>query len=841
MKIKHLLTKTLLVAAGLLMGANSTWAVDYLTTSTGIVGAADNTSGFNVKASKSMPLAAGDEYVITFVNYNKGAEGTNYWANWSFMSNVFSCRADHGESNPYWGSATNVNYTGNSWSDIYSTIQQWLQAYNGVTVTLTVSRNAAGDGITISHTATTNAVDPIASQTYAGTFTATVDVSEVINFYLTVENAHLKITNVYANAGGVEKNYALLDVDHTASSSRNGSNVITTTVDAENEHYNNSKAAAWGGWAYAQFSYTIPVGYSIESATLTWSTTIGGNSGTRNNDIYYVKAGTSIDYAGLTSTTNLNPDATFIVGVSKTGPATHTGIETDVTSALRTIAASQNYIIFKWTNNAAGADLHGKSSANPPTLELVTSAETFYDATFNANDGALNPSVTVYTDAGRTSSIAKDALSANTTYYFTAILAGYEDYEGSFAVETSNPTVNFTMTALPRYTFTVNLINSVGGAVIETLYTDDDSYDGKKHVVSFSKYLTDGSNRVTFAKDDDTYYTQYVSASATKTQTVSYTAYDGVAYFFEGESFAALGTKETNGNYSGNKAGRGLNNATLDIFTIPATGKYTLSYAVCSNNVGTGKETQYSFYKNNSGNVIEDVTDLNHSVNSIKTTGTRSVDNIAFAAGDVLQFYSKETKIILDYVLLTLNSVSTTITSAGWSTLYTPYALDFSTLSSEVEAYTASLSGTTVTLNKVDDVPANTGVVLKKIGGTGSYDIPVIASSATEKGDLTGNASAATPYDAGTNRYYLALNGESKAQFKKLTSGSIAAGKAFLETAVTAPVLNVVLGDDNVTGIADVRSKMEDVRGNIFDLQGRKVAQPTKGLYIVNGKKIIVK
>ena len=144
-------------------------------------------------------------------------------------------------------------------------------------------------------------------------------------------------------------------------------------------------------------------------------------------------------------------------------------------------------------------------------------------------------------------------------------------------------------------------------------------------------------------------------------------------------------------------------------------------------------------------------------------------------------------------------------------------------------------------LYTLDNVPANTGVVLKKIGGTGSYDIPVIASSSTPQGDLTGNASADTPYDAGTNRYYLALNGESKAQFKKLTSGSIAAGKAFLETAVTAPVLNVVLGDENVTGIADVRSKMEDVRGNIFDLQGRKVAQPTKGLYIVNGKKIVVK
>ena len=44
---------------------------------------------------------------------------------------------------------------------------------------------------------------------------------------------------------------------------------------------------------------------------------------------------------------------------------------------------------------------------------------------------------------------------------------------------------------------------------------------------------------------------------------------------------------------------------------------------------------------------------------------------------------------------------------------------------------------------------------------------------------------------------------------------------------------------DDITGIRDVKCKKEDVRGHVFDLQGRKVAQPTKGLYIVNGKKVM--
>ena len=44
------------------------------------------------------------------------------------------------------------------------------------------------------------------------------------------------------------------------------------------------------------------------------------------------------------------------------------------------------------------------------------------------------------------------------------------------------------------------------------------------------------------------------------------------------------------------------------------------------------------------------------------------------------------------------------------------------------------------------------------------------------------------------------------------------------------------------TGIVDVRGEMSDVRGDIFDLQGRKVnGKTSKGVYIINGKKQITK
>ncbi len=197
-----------------------------------------------------------------------------------------------------------------------------------------------------------------------------------------------------------------------------------------------------------------------------------------------------------------------------------------------------------------------------------------------------------------------------------------------------------------------------------------------------------------------------------------------------------------------------------------------------------------------------------------------------------------------DIVLKGSKVVPVTISSiSGFATLYTPYAIDFSSLSSELKAYTASVAGSTVTLTEVDDIPANTGVVLK--GEVKTHNIPVINSSSTAQGDLTGNTSAATAWNAfdGYDLYMLALNG-GKAQFTLVNGGSIAAGKAFLKLTNSgsgARELNVVFADDEATGVADVRCKMADGRNDFYNLNGQKVLNPTKGLYIVNGKKYVIK
>ena len=52
----------------------------------------------------------------------------------------------------------------------------------------------------------------------------------------------------------------------------------------------------------------------------------------------------------------------------------------------------------------------------------------------------------------------------------------------------------------------------------------------------------------------------------------------------------------------------------------------------------------------------------------------------------------------------------------------------------------------------------------------------------------------------------------------------------------------VVLVKDGATGIANVaKSQEQTANSQYFNLAGQRVAHPAKGLYIVNGKKVIVK
>lgn len=189
----------------------------------------------------------------------------------------------------------------------------------------------------------------------------------------------------------------------------------------------------------------------------------------------------------------------------------------------------------------------------------------------------------------------------------------------------------------------------------------------------------------------------------------------------------------------------------------------------------------------------------------------------------------------------------------GGATLVSSSALDFT--SATVKAYIATAAeGGSVTFSRVKKVPANTPLYLKAASVI-TEDIPVLTGDpeAITTNLLKGSATAATPLTSTTaTKYYVfgVLNGDAgfyPVGTSKLTS---AAGKAYLEltaaqaTAAAASARSISMifeHGSETTGIstAKVNTQVED--NAWYTLQGVRVAQPTRGIYVRNGKKIIVK
>ena len=182
--------------------------------------------------------------------------------------------------------------------------------------------------------------------------------------------------------------------------------------------------------------------------------------------------------------------------------------------------------------------------------------------------------------------------------------------------------------------------------------------------------------------------------------------------------------------------------------------------------------------------------------------------------------------------------------TAKAGTLILPYEAN---IPSGITAYTITYSsGDYATATPVaTTLPANTPVYLTAETASTPYvftatgTLPNATPADLTEGALTG-AYALT--DVPTNSYVLKSQGGNLGFYKVGTTNpqKINPYRAYLSAPTTAPMLTIDFGGGEVTGITNV--KHETTTDNqYYDLQGRLVAQPTKGLYIVNGKKVIIK
>lgn len=166
----------------------------------------------------------------------------------------------------------------------------------------------------------------------------------------------------------------------------------------------------------------------------------------------------------------------------------------------------------------------------------------------------------------------------------------------------------------------------------------------------------------------------------------------------------------------------------------------------------------------------------------------------------------------------------------------------------------ASESGSTVNFGFADALQANTPYIIAVPGNTwgtkwdltnkdivfGGSDVRIYASTPAI---VSGNnyKFAATMLSQSVTDCYL-LNAEGNSFVK--TTGTVEPFRAYFKAVnlMYATADRLLIGNDNgtTTGIAD-SFEVQSVDGQYFNLNGQRVQQPSKGLYIIEGKKVIVK
>ena len=192
-----------------------------------------------------------------------------------------------------------------------------------------------------------------------------------------------------------------------------------------------------------------------------------------------------------------------------------------------------------------------------------------------------------------------------------------------------------------------------------------------------------------------------------------------------------------------------------------------------------------------------------------------------------------------------INCEPVTVTTANYATYATSAPLDFT--GKAIKAYIAITKGdgTGVTFTQINKVPANTGILLYKDGGSTEV-IPVldgVADATTGNKFVKGTGTTVASTD-GTNYNYILNNGASGIGFYKAAGQKVAANRAYISVA-EAPAAGIkefiaLPGfEDDADGINEVNGEGFKVNGPVYDLQGRRVEKPSKGLYIMNGKKVL--
>lgn len=474
-----------------------------------------------------------------------------------------------------------------------------------------------------------------------------------------------------------------------------------------------------------------------------------------------------------------------------------------------------------------------------PSADNVSYTVKFVDA-----DGNSIKDDATYDDAPGATIAVSESDKANIVYNGVTYIYDEDDAEGQTVAEDGTTVITVKFRVAEMWSYTVNEVcgeavarNTTGegaeNTTIKAPYRRYNVVDG----VLYEKGATNKEYNHSFSLNEDG---KEVNLAYTATETTD------VVFLSEGEDIPGLSrcNSSNTGIRSSNSASAYAANGKVKITTL-APGTYKIVAGIYD--ASSTHDSHWIFLAGE-----EQVADLNCTVVNLQELSSEEFT------------LEKETAIYLgqggannrglDYVYITGNggtvdveSIEVTIGAAKYATLY------YGDTSLEVPAgvtattYTIAEDNVTLVESKVytvgNVIPAGEAVVLQGAANTYSFDI--VATEATpDANNLLIGTDELTTFEEDGYKFYMLSNGIYGIGFylQNESGNSIANDehKAFLRVAeATASKAFFSLGGE-ATAINSVATAKKETKG-VFDLQGRRVDNPVKGLYIMNGKKVVIK
>ena len=402
-----------------------------------------------------------------------------------------------------------------------------------------------------------------------------------------------------------------------------------------------------------------------------------------------------------------------------------------------------------------------------------------------------------------------------------------DDAASKTVTEDGSTVVTVTYREAATYKYTVN--NNINDYAVSGT-----AFEGDNATVAFSKYIlkdgvlyeTNAINQqynLTFAVNED---------NIIKTINYKKTSIDNVVYYSETEDISTL--TPTNAGYIPIRCsnGQGAYATTDAVITKLPAGTYTLTTAVFGN---SSENFNFNFYAGE------------NNVFSITTTGslsegtsssfrlTEPTDIILKQAGNA----GRSPK-VLDYIIIKQEAATVSVSNAGYATYATTNNIVVPD-NNDVKVMTVKVNddNSTITLNEIPAntvIPAGTGILVKAPAGNCDFVVTSDKCETLAYNDLKAATEDVTSVE---DKYFALTKIGEKVGFALVENGVvIPAGKAYLEVPKGTAAKFFGL-DGEATGINSVKTAKAD--GAYYTLEGVKTTKPVKGLYIHNGKKIVVK